>query len=318
MEYIYNFCKDSQYICVSTEKVEELPTKSITIDIKEHEIKCSRFSKTDYCIFNLNLDFKSNINIDTQIFYMRTIEIFYPNMFSWHFNGNNIVCIAKIPLVREYLGIFTRFGGINNFISKLRRRLLEVIKYREFTTINISNDIEETIFCLGSVNKKTDFFVIDINPFNDKYDILMRSRCRNIQFEKLETLDMKYWVKEINPDFYKEPITSNDKKYSIDTDIIKKYPPCIKMLSNQKQKGNYGRFLLSTFLLKIHNERDAKHQLDLMLTDEEREHMNNGNCKHQWRTIIIKGYAPPSCKKMIETGYCTGNCGRPAPYILDN
>jgi hypothetical protein len=53
----------------------------------------------------------------------------------------------------------------------------------------------------------------------------------------------------------------------------------------------------------VHGERDAKHQLDLVLSDEERNHINYGNCKDQWRTIVAKGYSPPSCKTMLELGF---------------
>jgi DNA primase large subunit len=80
------------------------------------------------------------------------------------------------------------------------------------------------------------------------------------------------------------------------------YPPCIKRLAAQPKKGNYGRFLLSTFLLAIHSEKDARYQLSLMLTDDENNHMWTGNCKDQWKTIVSRNYAPPSMKTMIDTG----------------
>jgi len=54
-----------------------------------------------------------------------------------------------------------------------------------------------------------------------------------------------------------------------------------------------------------------------MLSDEEKEHMKKGNCSQQWRAITAKKYPPPSCKTMIENGFCKGDCGKPRPVQLD-
>jgi len=131
---------------------------------------------------------------------------------------------------------------------------------------------------------------------------------------------MRYWIREINPDYYKANAFTDIKNKKIKADIksFGKYPPCIKKLAGLPKKGNYNRFLLATFLLGVHGERDAKQQFDMMLTDDERYHINNGNCKDQWRTIVTKEYSPPSCKTMIEAGFCPGNCGRPMPAYIED
>jgi len=127
----------------------------------------------------------------------------------------------------------------------------------------------------------------------------------------MNKLNMKFWVREINPDFFKDSIPSS-KKIKLNNNTFNYYPPCIMQLAGMKSKGNYGRFLLSTYLLNIHHERDAKYQLDMMLSDEERNHINEGNCKGQWRAITAKQYPCPGCKLMKDHKHCPGECGFPS------
>jgi hypothetical protein len=249
--------------------------------------------------------------IHDEIKLMKTIELVYPDIFSWRFDGTNIECLAIIPMKKENMGIMTRYGGYYGFIRLLRDRLLEILKYRGDVVI-LSKQIDNMIISTGSINYNTNMWAVDIQPNTKIEKILMYSASRIIKESVPKELDMKYWVRELNPDFYREaaPPMVTRNKYEVTPETMNQYPPCIKEIGNLKKKGNYARFLLGSFLLGIHNERDAKHQLDLMLTDKEREHVNTGNCKDQWRAILTKKYAIPSCKTMQEHGFCPGKCSK--------
>ena len=317
MKNIFNFCDGAERISGCTEKIENLSKYLIKLDINKDEIYRSRYDKDMTAVFNFILNIKNEQSLKEELVFMKTIELFYPNKFSWRFNGKHIEAIGKIPTETENLGIISRYGGIAEFIKYLRKRLLTILKYRGIHDVPSTIEIEEFILATGSLNSNTDLFCIPINTDMTYIDILNNSTKRNISGIGMKALDMKFWVREINPDFFKPYTEKTIKKYPISDKIFEKYPPCVHVIANKKLKGNYGRFLLSTFLLGVHNERDAKHQLDIMLSDEEKVHMNHGNCKDQWRTIVAREYSAPSCKTMIENGFCTENCGKPYPIILD-
>ena len=317
MKIIYEDCKDVEYIKCSTNKVKSIKDLNIKVNIKNNEILRSRYYKNGNCYFNFNMGLCINSKISKEVEYMKTIEMFYPNMFSWKFDGNHIEAVGIIPVTNNNLGIINRYKGIYGFIKILRTRLLTILKYRDFVNIVHTKIVDDEIFALGSINNKYGRYVVNILPTDNEIKICMASKNRKVTNIKIKTLNMKFWVHEINPDFYKERVELKVKKYPIENYVIKEYPPCIKTISKEKRKGNYKRFLLATFLLSIHNERDAKHQLDIMLNDEERNHLNTGNCKDQWRTILAKKYSAPSCKTMIECGACIKGCKRPHPSILN-
>lgn len=315
MKHIFNFCKDSARIYYSTTDIKTLKMPEIVVNPSKDDIYCSRFSTTNDCIFNLKLGVNSTIS--EQIKFMQTIELFYKDKFSWRFDGHNIEVLGLVKTKPENLGRLTRYKGFDNFIKYLRIRLTEILKFRDLYIVT-PKSIDEKILVTGSINSKTNMFVVPISPTHNKYEIYTRSNQRQIKDVSIKELDLGYWIKEINPDFFKTPSVRLEKKYPLTVEIIKKYPNCIKKISGMKTKGNYNRFLLATFLLAVHNDRNSKHQLDIMLTDTEREHMNSGDCKDQWRTILAKRYTPPSCRTMIECGHCKYDCGRGSPIILEN
>ena len=314
--HIYNFCKDAERIFGSTDDTLSINRQLIKLNLKKDEIWRTRYSKDGSCIFDFSLGFNNMDILDKQIQYMNTIELFYPDTFTWIYDGKNIKILGLIPMKKDNLGIFSRYGGINSFILYLRRQLCNVLKYREFNGIIEVDYIDNKIISLGSLNKEMDTYVVNILPSQNKYEILTASKYGKITDTTIKEFNMRYWVKEINPDFFKEVTFKPQKKHPISADIFTKYPPCIKKLAIHKKKGNYGRFLLGTFLLGVHHERDAKYQLDLMLNDEERTHINKGNCKDQWRTMVAKEYSPPSCKTMTEYGVCDEDCKQPRPSEL--
>jgi hypothetical protein len=267
----------------------------------------------------MKMDLMKYTTIQDEIKLMKTIEMVYPNAFSWRFDGRHIECIAKIPMKKEYMGIMSRYRGSYGFIQMLRDRLLDILKYRGDSVVT-SRIVDTMIRSTGSINCNTNMWVVDIKPNTPFEKIYSYSASRTLKDIDVIELDMKYWVKEINPDFFRdeEPPMVTRHKYEVTHEIMQQYPPCIHNIGKQKKKGNYSRFLLGSFLLGVHNERDAKHQLDLMLTDEERKHINEGNCKDQWRAIVAKKYPIPSCKTMIEHGLCTGKCKKfGMPWNLD-
>ena len=315
LDIINKFCEGAEKIFTSSDDI----TKRSNIDIHKDEVKRSRWSKNFDCIFNFSLNTKTDIQLGEEIKNMKTIELYYPNTFSWRYDGKHIEAIGLITMNKKNLGIFTRYRGQVNFIKYLRKQLLNILQYRGTTDYNYGNIIEDWIYSTGSINIDTQLYVVDIKTDYDIFKILKFSGDRIVTDVYVNELDMRYWVREINPDFFKANGFQDIKikKLKATPEMFGKYPPCIKKLAATPKKGNYNRFLLATFLLKIHGERDAKSQFDMMLTDKERQHVNNGNCKDQWRTIVTKGYSAPSCKTMIENGWCTGDCGRPMPAFIE-
>lgn len=318
MNNIYKFCEHASRIYCGTSNIKSIKDLEIRMNLDKDEIYRSRTGKNNTHIFNMSLQLKGNETLHDEIKYMRTIELFYPNTFSWRYNGKHIEVIADIPIRKELLGIFTRYKGLTKFVEQLRKRLIQILKFRDYSANMNYKTIYEHILSTGSINNKTGCHVINILSTESFYDIMSRSN-KNINKDlEIKVLDMRFWVKEINPDFYKEfSRAPKIKKYALDEKIFSKYPVCIKNISKLQKKGNYNRYLLGTFFLGVHNERDAKHQLDVVLSDKERHHINSGNCKDQWRAILIKDYSPPSCKTMIDCGFCDKNCGKAAPIDLE-
>jgi len=318
MDVIKHFCSGTERISINTDKVECLDTQQLNIDFKKDSIKRFRISGNGDCFFSMELIFAENITLKEQIKHMHTIELFYPELFDWRFNGDNIECYAIIPMCKKNLGIFGRYRGVYGFIRQLRERLINVIKFRGFEHIQISKFITNMVYSNGSINHTSDTYVVNIEPHWELIKILMHSKSRKCGLVEVKKLDMRYWIKEINPDFTRKTLVPKLDKIPITDDVYKYYPPCILKLAKMKRKGNYNRFLLSTFLLSMHTERDAKHQLLTMLSDDEREHILTGNCKDQWRAVVTKGYSGPSCKTLIECGFCDNDCGRPYPHFNED
>lgn len=317
IDVIRKFCNGAENISINTKSIESLKDLQLKINPKDDEIYRSRYGKEE-CIFNLGFGFNKNTTLLDEIEYMETIELFYPNTFSWRFDGKHIEAIARIPIKKEHLGIFTRYKGIYEFIRTLRSHILDLLKSRKITDYKIEKYVKHMILATGSINNSSALHAVNIDLKMSEKEILIKSKNNVISNPTIKDLNMKFWVKEINPDFFKQfkAIDMSNKKYPIGEETYKLYPDCIKEIASMKKKGNYARYILSTFLLAIHNERDAKHQLDLMLSEEERNHINKGNCSQQWRTIVVKGYPAPSCKTMVENGFCLKGCSRPCPTFL--
>jgi len=310
MNMIEEFCKNSETVSINSTRVSDIFSHKFDIDINNDEVYRDRNDVNGSFIFDIELNLKDNSTPKEEIELMKTIELFYPKMFSWRFNGQHIECLARIPLDRNSITLISRYRGEYGFIELLRDRFLEILKYRGDVLIT-SKKIKPYIISTGSINNNNNTWVVDISPNDSLASIFIKTNSRILTSPRLKLLSMKYWIRELNPDFYREyKKFINVKKYQLCDGIMSKYPPCIQKLMSMKTKGNYVRFLLATFLLGVHGERDAKHQLDLILSITEREHMNTGNCKDQWRAILSRKYSAPSCKTLIENGYCSHRCTR--------
>jgi hypothetical protein len=304
-EHIKQFCKGSEIIYIGTSPGRINKTSTIKITGKEEVHRSRTYTNGDY-LFNLKLDIKKNSTLEEQIYIMKTIELVYPNKFSWRFDGKNLEAIGVVPTRKNTVGAIGRYGGYESLVRQLRKRISYVLRLRDIVEIGHLNDVEPTIISTGSLNLNTNLYCVDIEPEDTLYEIL--HKATNSSATKIKTpveLDLRFWVKEANPDFYKEPKRTKGTRYKLTKDVFDKYPIAIKRIAGLRHKGNYNRFLLATYLLSVHNQRDAKYQLDLMLSDEEKEHITNGNCKDQWRTILSKNYSPPSPKTLIEAGFAT-------------
>ena len=304
MDKIYEFCRDAERIYASTENTSSLKEMEINIDIKKDEVWRSIYNKNMDCIFTFELSYGDGHSIVEQVDFMKTIELYYPGIFSWRYNGKNIEVTALVPFSKkEYLGIFGRYKGVLGFVSKLRHKITDVLKYRDFAGVAVTKFVDKKIIATGSINTETNMYCINISPDKSMGEIVIDANMRKMSGSGLKELDMRYWVREMNPDYYKDIRTKTTKKLPISDEIWTKYPKAIQKIAGLKKKGNYNRFLLATYFLGIHNERDAKHQLFSCLSDGERQHMSGGNCKDQWRAIVAKGYSPPSIKTLIEHGF---------------
>ena len=134
-----------------------------------------------------------------------------------------------------------------------------------------------------------------------KYSTIMKNSAINKQeWRPLSTLDMKYWAREINPDFITEARHIKLKNPMPIDMTFKYYPEAIKRLMCLPDKGNYYRFLLVRFLLSAHSPKDAKFVYYSVLSPKELEHVKHGNCNTQWNFILnsIERYSCPTFKEL--------------------
>ncbi len=299
METIIQFCKDAERCYFSTEEIKSLKEVKLKLSITDNEVYRIRYNTDGSSLFLFSMNC-SKTDLKTQMHHMQSIEMFYPDTFSWRYDGDELQAIALIPMRTELLGIFNRYNGIDNFIKLLRARLLTVLKYRDYTENYTVKIIDDKILSTGSINKRVNMFCVDILPSYTEELILTASQKRVMLGYSPKELNMKYWVREMNPDFYKERPARGGKRYPLTDDVFTKYPAAIKKIAAMPTKLNPNRFLLATYLLSVHTERDAKHQLDMMLSDDERKHMEK---EGQWRVIVAKGYSAPSPKTLIDSGF---------------
>ena len=316
---IQQFCKDADYYMVQFSSTPEEFGKIITnkelksLELENNEIYRSITNNNGNRLFVLDLlpEEKRYISNPMQLLLQtlndaRAIEITYPNIFTWAFNGLNIVAYAIIPSgdLKANTTI-TRYGGTENFMQILKKHLINIIKIQkgkvpDYDFTGLTGLLKKEELSLGSINKKTELYSVQINLKSSYNKILKQSKlCKNLVYEP-SILEMKYWAREINPDFIVEAKHIKLKNTISIDDGIKLYPAPIIRLMSLEHKGNYHRYILARFLLSMHSPKDAKFIFYSVLGDAEREHIKEGNCSNQWRYIRnnMDKYSCPSMKEL--------------------
>jgi len=337
LEIINAFTQSAKYHLVKFETKNELDYGKIlkneelfNMDVKKHEIHRSIEYLNNDVLFIYNLKPLENtysaynpleLLLDN-LREARVIESVYPGIFRWIFDGLSIKACAIIPSgTQTSQGTLSRYGGTFMFLRILRQHLNNIGKMNKGVTpdynfLNNSSEIAETEMALGSVNMFTGLHSIGINLTLSPVQILKNSKDNKQIWRQLNLLNMKYWTREINPDFIVEAkhIKLNKTIPTDETLVI--YPPCVKMLMNIPHKGNLNRFLLARFLLSLHISKDAKFMYEYVMGEEEREHVKNGNCSSQWNYIHnnMKRYECPNCVQMKR--FCDKQCKMSHPLEL--
>lgn len=294
----------------------------LKLNLSEHEIHRS-ISYQNYntlFVYTVN-EFQDSLYIDNSLQLLiksienaKAIERVYPNIFRWAFDGIYIKAYAIVPSGDiSQSPTVSRYGGTEMFIKILKQHLKNIEKMyhgfsKDYTFLNHNYKLNDSEISLGSKNIFNDMYSVGITLDMSYIDII-RSSKNNIQdWKDLNVLDMKYWAREVNPDFLVET-----KHVKIDDTIeldmeFKLYPQCIKNVMNLEHKGNLNRFLLTRFLLAVHEPKDAKFVYDMVLSDEELEHTKTGNCSTQWNYIRnnIKRYSCPTCSQLCK--FCDKAC----------
>ena len=311
------FCKSANYCLVRYDeefgKIVE-NKELLNIDLSKNEVRRSIKNKDDSVLFVYKIspkDHKFVLNPLQLLLHSlseaRAIDAVYPHIFNWVFDGLYLKAYATIPSndIKAHSTI-TRYGGTENFYKILIQHLNNIGNMKkglspnyDFTTFTY--ELPEDEISLGSINKKTDLHSIGIN-INDSYkDILNNSKKFKSIVSDINVLNMKYWAKEVNPDFISEAKHMKlQKTIPYFDEVFSIYPVPIRRLMNLSHKGNYNRFLIARFLLSVHSPIDAKHIYYSVLGDEERAHVQSGNCSTQWNYIRnnMERYTCPSLKEL--------------------
>lgn len=318
LEIIKKFCEGANFYLVRYDedfgkilKKEEIKE----INIEENEIYRSIEYKNGDWLFVLDLKIETNSQYAENPLQLllktledaRAIEAVYPHIFTWIFNGLNVKAYAIIPTGSpKSHSTISRYGGTENFFKVLTKHLKNISRMKkgqspDFDFLEIKEGVPEKELAIGSINKFTNLYSIPITLDMSYKDILKAAKTFDYNPVIINRLDVKYWAREVNPDFItdakhiklKDPVPISDE-------IFELYPPPIKRIMALKHKGNYNRFLISRFLLSVHSPKDAKFMYHSILGEEEREHVKAGNCSTQWNYILnnIKRYDCPSLKEV--------------------
>ena len=319
-EIIKKFCEGAKYYLVSFNSEDGdfgkiIDSKELDkINLDENEIYRSIENKNDDRIFAFDLKPEDSQYVDNPLKLLlntlndaKAIELMYPHIFKWIFNGLNIKAYALVPSGNpKSHSTISRYGGTENFIKILRQHLKNISKMKrgtvpDYNFLNIIDEVKETELSMGSINKKTSLYSVGIDLNMSYKDIYLNSKkCKSKDIE-LNYLEMKYWAREINPDFISEAKHIKLKQtLPPDDDIFKLYPAPIKRIMELKTKGDFNRFLLARFLLSVHTQKDAKFIYYSVMGDEEREHVKTGNSSTQWNYILnnLERYGCPSMKEL--------------------
>ncbi len=320
IDAITNFCKGAKYFLVKFQRKGTMDFGKIikneeilNLDLNSYEIHRSIEFENDDTLFVYNLRPHISDYIDSSITMLvnnlkdaKIIETVYPNIFTWVFDGISVKAYARIPSGSSTANsTISRYGGTDKMIKIIRHHLNNIRKLNrgrspDYSFTNINYPIEEDEISIGSINSFNKLHSVQIRPEMSYVDVL-KSSIENKQTEViLNTLDVKYWAREINPD-----MLSETKHFSLIKPIeidkgIEIYPPCIRNLMKIKDKGNLNRYRLARFLLSVHSQIDAKFMYQSVLSEREKDHIEHGGCVGQWNFICnnMKRYACPTCSEL--------------------
>lgn len=306
---ITDFCKYAKYTMVrfpnknNTEFGKIINnTDILKVDLQKQEIYRSIIEQNDNMLFIYDL--KPEISeryVDSALQLVkrnledaRLIEQIYPGIFRWVFDGVSVKGYAIIPSGdTSQHSTISRYGGSTMFYRILIQHLTNITKMARGKTPDynfLKNEIiiQSEELSIGSLNLFNEMYSVGITPNMDYINVIRNSKYNMQVLTPLNTLRMKYWTKEINPDFIVEAKhlkLKNPLKMEL-KDAFKLYPQAIKNLMALKHKGNYYRYLLARFLLSAHKPVDAKFIYFSVLEDGEKQHIKSGNCKTQWNYVM--------------------------------
>lgn len=326
-ELVVDFVKDAEYFSIIYFSGDDTDFGKIIqgeelleLDLKDNEIHRSIEYKTGDKLFVLDFSNTSTRFIDSSLQLIlntlndaRAVEEVYPKIFTWVFDGVSIKGYAVVPSGKPSSHpTISRYGGTENFIRILRQHLKNIAKMKkggvpDYNFLNLTEKIDSEEISIGSYNKKHGNYSVVIDTRMDWRSITKNSiKCVSKDID-MSRLDMKYWAKEINPDFISEAkhiklsnplLIKGIDEYK----IFELYPTPIKRLMAMKDKGNYNRFLLARFLLSVHAPDDAKHMYYTILgqNPKELEHVKSGNCSTQWNYVMnnLNKYDCPSMEEL--------------------
>ena len=336
-QMIEQFCRSAKFHMVKFETKNDMDYGKILkndellkVDVNQHEIHRSIEYKNGDVLFVFDLkppenSYKTCNSLELLLDNLkeaRMVEMVYPDIFKWAYDGLSVKAYAIIPSgTQNSQGTLSRYGGTYMFIRILRQHLENIGKMNkgmtpDYNFLNNSTEVKETELSLGSKNMFNGMYSIGVNLRLSPVQIIKNSQGNKQVWSSLNILNMKYWAKEINPDFIVEAkhISLNT---TIETDLTQKnYPPCIRTLMNLQHKGNMNRFLLARFLLSVHIPKDAKYMYEYVMGDEEKEHIKEGNCASQWKYIQNNQhrYECPTCVQMKR--FCDPHCRMSHPLEL--
>lgn len=321
IKLVNDFVKDSKFFMVKIEHNDNGDVgkilrgdELINVDLKKHEVYRSIEYKNDNTLFVFDLKYGEEYKVKNPLSLLKSnleeakiIDNMYPNTFTWVYDGLSIKAYAIVPSgVNQAHSTISRYGGTTMFINILQQHLSNIGKMvrgisPDYAFLKNKQEIVEQELSIGSINLFTNSYSIIVNLEDDYMDIIKKSRnCVSYDVD-FNVLDMKFWSREINPDFVVDSrFTPLENALPIDLAFVM-YPQPIKKLMSLQYKGDEYRDLIARFLLSVHDNNDAKHIYYSVLGDDElSEVRKTGANKWNYSVNNYKKYGCPTNDELSE------------------
>ncbi len=319
LESIQKFIKDSKQIApVINDNILRYSGEDskvlFQIDLDTDEIHRSIINTDGSALFIIDIDFHEYPLLEgltKALSVAKQIEEDFPNEFLPIFSGRGMKLVAKITQTKENIMYISRFSSIFVFYKSILKYLEQKFKIELDKTFVSFMGLTRSI---GSYNNHSGMYSIPIDYSWGVLQILENSRRKNIIDFKIPELDVKkyrYLLSVHQPYGDKIDWYGVNNKYPI---AFEKYPPCVLAMFAEQSKGNKERFDILRYLFTIHSVPDSKTILRQVLTQEEYGHLTR---EGQDKYVFSVKYPPPSCQYMQAKGFCTKECGRSNPTILE-